>query len=191
MLSFMPSFARLLARLERYDTYPAADALSASLEDVLASPPPTHEDPAKNAEVQAAHHAAQQAGLVLWDSWRSSPKGHAAWNELVGWAEDRLSAWHSLKVNAVQSAFAADPTGADLEAMRRQALINLRQGLIDHPDLVADGHFIQALARGNHRFAWTQAVKELREDGLPLPADPEQLRRFCLIAANAFRYLIG
>ena len=186
----MPSFTRLLARLERYDTYPAADALSAAYEDVLAAAPPVTGDPAKDREIEEAHAAAAQAGTVIWDQWRSTQAGNEAWLAQIAWAEERLSNWHSFKVNALQSAWQTDPTGTDLEAMRRTALINLRQGVHDHPDMLADGHFIQALARGGHRFSWTHAVHDLRSGGVPLPEDA-LIGPFCLLAANAFRWLIG
>jgi len=187
----MPSFTRLLARLERYDTLPAEDALTAALEDVMGAPPPTTGDPARDQTLLAAHQAASQAGVALWDQWRQAPEGAAAWQGLVAWAEDRLSSWHSIKVNAVRSAWEADPTAQDLEAMRLRVLINLRQGLSEHPDMVADGHFLQALANGGHQFTWTQAVRELQSDGVQLPADMALLQRYCALATNALRFLVA
>lgn len=187
----MPSCARLLAALERYDTLPAADALSAALDAVLGAGPPEHPDPARNQQLQQAHADASQAGLVMWDMLRRSPQGQEAMATMAAWAEERLSAWHSLKVNAIRSAFEADPTGTDLEGMRRNALINLRQGLTDHPDLVPDAHLLQALARGGHNFTWSQAVRELQQEQIGLPADNELLKKLCMLSANCFRYLVS
>lgn len=182
----MPSFGQLLTRLERFDTYPAADALSQAMEECFGASPDAVDPSAAPISVSPA----QQAGTILWEEWKKGSSGSAAWTGLVEWADERLTAWHSLKVNAVESAWQADSTGADVEAIRREILINLRQGITDDPTLLPDAHFLQALAQQNHSFSFAQALRELRNEALDLPQDDRQLMRHCAICANAFKYLI-
>lgn len=186
----MPSLNRLLARLERYDTYPAEDALNLALEEVLGAAPPSSGDPVKDREMLAAHQAAQAASRAMAEQWKQSPAGLASWQQLVAFTEQRLTHWHSIKYAAVHAAFHADPSGQDREAMMRAVLIDLRQGIHDQPQLLPDAHFLQALARGRHSFSWAQAVRELQQDGVPLPSDKAQLQPFCAIPVFSFRWII-
>lgn len=166
---------QLLARLERYDTFPAADALQAALDGL--------------AGVDADDPAAGAARL-LWEAFVSSPSGHDAHQALVAWADERLTAWHSLKVNAVEAAWNADRTAQDLKGMQHAVLVSLRQGLHDHPELLADAQLLQALARAKHGFTFTQALRDLRGEGLDLPASDAELKRHCALCANAFKWLL-
>lgn len=186
----MPSLNRLLARLERYDTYPAEDALNLALEEILGAAPPSSGDPAKDQELLAAHEAAQVASRAMAEQWKQTPGGQEGWRQLVAFAEQRLTHWHSIKYAAVHAAFHADPSGQNSEAMIRAVLIDLRQGIHDQPQLLPDAHFLQALAQGRHSFSWTQAVKELQQDGVPLPSDPAQLRPFCAIPVFSFKWIV-
>jgi hypothetical protein len=175
MLREMPSFSKLLARLEKYDTLPGEAALSRALEDCLADPEMSEE--------------ATGAGIVLWNNWKQE-EGSAHWEALVRWAEQRLDAWHSLKANAVAAAWEADPSGEDVEKIRNAVLISLRQGINDDLTLLADAHFFQGLAKQRHSFAFTQAIRELRHEGVPLPEQDSQLIKHLSICVNAFMYLI-
>lgn len=172
----MPALTRLLMRLERLDRYPAEDALIKALDDCLGDP--------------QAPQGATNAGLVIFDQWRNSQQGGHAWEALVRWADERLTNWHSLKVNALDSAFRADPTLQDHQGMVRQILTNLRQGINDDPSLLADAHFLQALARAGHPLAFTVAVEDLRSENVQLPGDRNQLQQLCRIVFHAFKYLI-
>lgn len=181
----MPSLTLLLTRLERMDTLPAQTALHHVLDECLAD---------DGAAPQAAN-----AGLALFNGFFRQGAGQQAYAQMVAFCEERLTNWHSLKVNAVKSAWEAAPDlPADPEARKRTAqamrdrvLINLRQGLTEDPVLLADAHFLQALAQANQPLAFGQAIKDLRAEGLPLPADNEALRGHCLIVLNAFKFLIG
>lgn len=168
---------QLLARLEHYDSFPAADALRAALADVAAS--------------QSSSDAVETAARLLWEGWQSTDEGARAWQALVAWADDRLAAWHSLKVNAVDAAWREDPSGDDLRAMQRAVIVSLRQGLADHPELVPDAQLMQALAHAGHPFAFTQALRELRAEGLNLPDADIALKRHCALCANAFKWLLA
>lgn len=159
----------LLARLEQYDTYEAAHALRAAM------------------SFDAGDEQLTQS------SWRLLEEvlDDATFERMVAWAEERLNNWHSLKVNALDACWAADPTGENVQEMHKQALISLRQGLHDYPGLLPDAHFLQALARRSHPFSFAQAVKDLRAERTDLPEDARALRRHCQVCASAFKYLLS
>lgn len=184
----MPSLSRLLLHLERFDTYQAEDALTAALQASLGV-----------AELPDL----ETAGLNAWAAFGARAECEQAWKGLVAFAEERLTNWHSLKINAVESAWAADPTGQDLQGMRRAVLINLRQGINDVPQLLPDAHIVQAMANMNppHSFAFTQVLNNLRDPDAapspllagapPLPPSNQELIRHLQVVGNAFKYLIG
>jgi hypothetical protein len=162
---------KLLATLERYDTYPAEDALRAAFADLFSGGP------------------GADAAQVVWNEWITHD-GSGAWDLWVEWAEQRLNAWHSLKVNALETAWQFDPTGADIQGMLKAVLVNLRQGVHDHPELLPDAHFMQALAQDKHSFSFTQVIRELRSSDIGIPAEDAEIRRHCLVCANAFKFFV-
>jgi hypothetical protein len=164
----------LLMSLERQDTYPAADAL----ERVMLG------------------------GEQLWPEgsmaalWQTLPA--PAQSQLAAWAESRLDHWHSLKVNALCSAWENDP-GDQIEnaqrcdAMLRPMLLDLRSGLASHPELVADAVALQHMAETNHGFSWSQAYREILDEqaGFELAPDSPDFVLYCQLSAYAFRWLTG
>ena len=171
----MPALTSLLIALERYDTLTAEDALRSALAQVM--------------EDGDAPEQLRTAGLHLFQTLIRDEKGEQAWQLLVSWSEERLNNWHSLKLNALEAAWKTDPEARDLERMRAEVLRSLRQGVHDNPELLADAHVMQALARGGHALSFNQAIRELRQEGMPLP-DDAGMRTHCALVANAFSYLI-
>lgn len=162
---------QLLAQIERYDTYPAEDALRGALAACF------------------GEGSGADAASVLWHEWVAG-EGAAGWEMWVKWTETRLNSWHSLKINALETAWHTDGQAQDLQTMLKAVLVSLRQGIHDHPQLLPDAHFLQALAQAKHSFSFTQALRELRSSGLDLPPDDRQLMRHCAVCANAFKFLI-
>ena len=187
----MPALIELMRRLERYDTYASGDALQAALLELD----------------QASHNWHDGALLGIWSElrgdWQAATQGEA-WDIWSNWAERRLGNWHSFKTNALLSAFRHDP-GIDpshtnpeeahrqrCEEMVRSVLFDLRQGIVDHPELVNDAAVLQALALDGHAFSWRQAHKEILEDQPDFnlqPGDPE-LTLYCWVGSRAFRFLL-
>lgn len=164
---------KLLAHLERYDTYQAEDALRLAMQATLGSGP------------------GSEAAQAIWANWVETPNGEKGWDALVDMAEARLNYWHSIKYNALETAWNFDPSGQDVPGMIKAVLIALRQGINDHPNLLADAHFMQALAKAGHNFSFTQALKELRMKDLQLPGDDKALLKHCLVCAKSFEILIA
>ncbi len=203
----MPSMLTFLSLLEAQDTATAHDACVAALDglspagpaliDLAQVPAERHAAAqARNAQAQAGFAQARNAARVMAGQWRAAPEGQAAWAALVAWADERLNAWHSLKINGVESALRADPSGAQLQRMRDQAIIDLRAGVSADPGLLADAHLLQGFALQRHEFSFRQVIKDLRADGslaaegVTVPAADEQLKPHCLMCVDAFRYLI-
>lgn len=187
----MPVIIDLMRRLESYDTYAAEDALQAALLEL--------DDQSQNWHAGALAEMWQQ----LRGEWQSNTSGQG-WSIWVAWADTRLTHWHSFKTNALISAFrhdpgvsqaAQDPDEAHRErcdGLVRSVLFDLRQGLVDHPELVNDASVLQALALDGHAFSWRQAHREVlqEEQGFDLqPGDPD-LTLYCWAGSRAFRFLL-
>lgn len=186
-MSQHPLLIDLLRRLEKYDTYPAEDALQAVF-----------------LEKTEADHWHPGALGSLWQSLQGGIGG-PGWEAWVGWVDQRLTNWHSFKTNALISAWKHD-TGASIEAgdpeaahrqrceeLVRAVVFDLRQGIADHPQLVDDAAVLQALALDDHAFIWRQAHQELLEDEPAFqlqPGDPD-LMLYCWAGGRAFRYLLA
>jgi len=188
----MPALIELLRRLESYDTYAASDALQAAM-------------------LELDQNAANWHGGALAELWRGllgqwqDETSGAAWQAWSEWAEQRLGNWHSFKTNALLSAFHhdtgvaqghPDPQAAHQQRcdnLVRSVLFDLRQGIVDHPELVNDAAVLQALALDGHAFSWRQAHKEIVEDQVDFnlqPGDPE-LTLYCWVGSRAFRFLLA
>ena len=187
----------LLKSLERYDTYTAGDALQAAMLEL---------------EDDSNWHQGALASIWrgLMGEWQEQTDDKA-WQVMIAWAEQRLTAWHSFKTNALLSAWRHDPgakpfpegTPVDdpqvMDAHRqrcedivRLVVFDLRQGIVDHPELVDDAATLQAMALDGHAFIWRQAHKELIQDQADFnlePGDPD-LALYCWAGSKAFNYLI-
>lgn len=170
----MALMADLLALLERQDTFPAADAL----DKVMVSEPP--------------EGWSEGSLAAIWLSVDQEARGL-----LVSWAESRLDHWHSLKANAVCSAWENDP-GSEVEHGQRcntiiQAVaMDLRTGLERHPELVWDAKCLQHLAASGHSFAWSQVYKELLQDqpGFDLEPSSPDFVLYCQLSFHVFSSLL-
>jgi hypothetical protein len=187
----MPALIELLRRLEGYDTYTSADALQAAM-------------------LELDNQSGNWHGGALADLWRSllgqwqDQAGDQSWQIWSDWAERRLGNWHSFKTNALLSAFHHDPGVAQdhpnpeeahrqrCEHLVRSVLFDLRQGIVDHPELVNDASVLQALARDGHAFSWRQAHKEILEDRQDFQLQPgdADLTLYCWVGSRAFRFLL-
>jgi len=188
-----PALVELLRRLERYDTYPAGEALQAAF--------------LENDEESAWHPGAL---ATLWKQMivglQTGDPG-SGWEAMTRWTDQRLTNWHSFKTNALLSAWKHDPGAPNLpagspeaeqahrercEEIVRAVVFDLRQGIAEHPELVDDAAVLQALATEGHAFIWRQAHKELLEDEEQFnlqPGDPD-LMLYCWAGGRAFRYLL-
>jgi hypothetical protein len=139
----------------------------------------------------------QLAALHLWQSF-GGEEGEGLRTLLGLFLEARLWAWHNLKANALRSAWDAYPQPLSdeavmqhAEAIRKKVVVDLRAGIGQHPEMLADAHFVQALARKRHKISYGQTIVELRSSGLPIPADPGLLKWHLRICDNALMYLVS
>jgi hypothetical protein len=164
----------LCIRLEKLDNLPASDALLTVLSGAE-----------KPEEVGIGERAIFEP-LLKSDTWQ----------ELVTWTQERLTAWHSLKVNALEAAWKAEPSAQtdssiqnSFEKMRTAVLDSLRKGIQENSTLLPDAWFLQTIAQANKPLVFDQATRHLRQEGLELPSDTELIwhLRICL---DSFRYLL-
>lgn len=170
----MALMADLLAQLERNDTLPGADAI----ERVM---------------IDGAPAGWSEGSLTqVWHSMDQLSR-----DALASWASARLDHWHSLKTNALFSAWESDP-GPEVEhrdrcdAILRTMLMDLRAGLGRHPELLPDAVALQQLAEAGHAFSWSQAYKELCEEqaGFSLEPSHPDFVLYCQLSSYAFRWLL-
>jgi len=167
--------ADLLLQLERHDTFPGSDAI----ERIFVVDPPEGFLEGSLAAIWQTLGAETQQGLASW-------------------AAMRLDHWHSLKTNALCSAWDNDP-GAETEhkqrcdAILRAMLIDLKAGLQRHPELIPDALSLQEMAVAGHAFCWSQVYKELSEERPDFdlqPTNPDFVL-YCQLCSHAFRGLLS
>jgi hypothetical protein len=163
----------LMLALERYDTYPAEDALAAVM--------------------TASAEPAWSPGLMgaMWHEMSAAAKA-----DLTAWAAARLERWHALKANALSSAWENDPGpetehAARCDAIMRAILIDLKSGLAQHPEIRPDALALQEMSQAGHAFAWSQAYRDLKADNqdFDLAVDSPDLLLYCQLSTHAFRWL--